>query len=220
MKPQKTGLVWLMIILCAAMLALNSVALAVSGVSVTIPLKSVLVNAPDNPETFIIIVQAQGSGTPMPSGARNGRIRYSIVGSGSVNFKVEYSQPGQYVYQIYEYKGTADDYRYDSTEYELRVQVIATAGDVLKASVTLHNLESGDKVDAATFVNRYKDDETTDTDDTPQTADTRNTYLYIALIGLLALAIAVVLLIMRREKRRDERYAKDDREQPADRSKK
>lgn len=186
------------LLLCAVLLPI-SCALAVESAEVSVTLQNVVVGKPEQAEEFEIVVKALDALAPMPEGARDGVIRYTLKGSGSVSFAFASSACGEYEYEIYQNTGNMSGYSYDDARYLLRVRIIETGSGKLKSSVVIEKTDGGAKSTGAVFTNKYSGKTKADV---PKTGDTRKTTLYALLALILLVCIAVVAILIEREKRR------------------
>lgn len=153
---RKTVLLALLFLLCFPVV---SVAYAAGTVTVAIPVyKEISGGTPTEPGTFTFILTAV-NGAPMPAGSANGTKSVSVSGAGNVTFgTITYDEVGDYQYTIREIAGTNKAYTYDSTVYDLTVQV-TWAGEVggdLKAVQYLHKDGETTKQEKALFTNVYQ----------------------------------------------------------------
>ena len=145
------------------------------------PVQKVIQGNPEKPETFTFQMKAVTEGAPMPDGSADGIKTIQIIGAGSMEFgDMEFTEPGEWVYQITELKGSADGYTYDSTVYTLTVTVTQNADGTL---VDTETFTGGSSSDTAVFTNVYKPS-------TPKTGDTTPQVGMLALAGVVITGIA------------------------------
>ena len=135
------------------------VAHAAGTVTAAVPVyKAISGGTPAKAEVFTFVLTAQ-NGAPMPAGSVNGTKSASITGAGNGTFgTITFDEVGDYRYTIRETAGSNAAYTYDSTVYDLTVQV-TWAGDVggdLKAVQYLHKDGETTKQEKALFTNGYK----------------------------------------------------------------
>lgn len=97
-------------------------------------------------------------GAPMPSGALNNEKVISIMGSGKAQFDaITFRKPGTYVYTVTEMNSGFAGYTYDRNVFEWTVE-IGEQGKLVVNKTSLKNKMSGETVNKALFINKYKDD--------------------------------------------------------------
>lgn len=152
---RETVLAALLFLLC---LPAFTAARAAGTVTVGIPVYKAITGTPGKAGAFTFILTA-ADGAPMPAGSVNGVKTASVSGAGDATFgNVTYDKVGDYRYTIRESAGSDAAYTYDSTVYDLTVQV-TWAGDVggnLKAVLYLHKDGETAKQEKALFTNVYK----------------------------------------------------------------
>ncbi len=128
-------------------------ALAAPTVSVTLPFSvSLTGKKPSTIPVFPFALVATSTNAPMPA-----TTTVLITGSGSSSFgPIQYSQPGDYTYQLFQLYGNRAGYTYDRTVYDVTVQVTSDNSGNLSASFYFANPVSGSKPSVAGFVNSYK----------------------------------------------------------------
>lgn len=82
--------------------------------------------------------------------------------------EINYTEPGDYKYKVYEQKGNSEDIIYDDSVYEVTVRVINAEDGNLMAEIWAVKDESEQKVDEIRFVNNYKE---SSQETTPKTKD-------------------------------------------------
>ena len=142
------------------------------------PVTKVIQGNPEKPETFTFQMKAVTEGAPMPDGSADGIKAMQITGAGTKEFgDMEYTETGEWVYEITELKGAAEGYTYDTKVYTLTITVTQNPDGTLNLTPTY--TVNGSKADAAVFTNVY-------TPTTPKTGDTT------LQVGPLFLAGAVI----------------------------
>ena len=122
--------------------------------TVSTSISVVLTMAGDVPPTtsnFTFVLLPLDKSNPMPV-----HDTLTIAGAGSGVFgPIDYTEPNDYVYKLYQTPGGLNGYTYDATVYTVTVQVTSDAAGKLTATAYLDN---GAKVKPTkvTFVNRYK----------------------------------------------------------------
>lgn len=134
-------------------------AFATATPEVIIPVSVSLSGAvPETAEDYTVVMKADDSSFPMPSGSESDEYDLTVTGEGKVNFpSISYNHVGVYTYTISEEKGNNDKCTYDSTVYSLTVYITnAEDGNGLEATAVLYSSLGGDKLDAAEFTNSYE----------------------------------------------------------------
>jgi len=147
----------LAIVLLAPM---GNLALADTPATLNIPVYKTVSGIPATPETFTFRLTALNS-APMPAGTINWVKTTTITGTGNSSFgTITYTKPGDYLYTISEVVGTSGDYVYDSTVFDLTVQVTwrDEAGGVLQAIMYLTKHGQTEKQERAQFTNTVSTD--------------------------------------------------------------
>lgn len=85
--------------------------------------------------------------------------------------EINYTEPGDYKYKVYEQKGNSEDIIYDASVYEVTVRVINAEDGNLMAEIWAVKDESEQKVDEIRFVNNYKESSQATTQTTPKTKE-------------------------------------------------
>lgn len=85
--------------------------------------------------------------------------------------EINYIEPGDYKYKVYEQKGNSEDIIYDNSVYEVTVRVINAQEGGLIAEIWAVKDEAEQKVDEIRFINNYKESSQATTQTTPQTTD-------------------------------------------------
>lgn len=85
--------------------------------------------------------------------------------------EINYTEPGDYKYKVYEQKGNSEDIIYDDSIYEVTVRVINAEDGNLMAEIWAVKDESERKVDEIRFGNNYKESSQETTQTTPKTKD-------------------------------------------------
>ena len=128
-----------------------------SYVAVDPPVRKDVTGNPANMPEFGFVLTAVDVASPMPAGSTEGSKAVVLRGSGSVEFgTIIYTEAGEYTYRVYEVVEQREDWRYDGTEYVLKV-VVSEAEDGTLDAVTSYALADGTPVDeaVAVFTNEY-----------------------------------------------------------------
>jgi pilin isopeptide linkage protein len=146
------GLCFLAILLLVPM---GRAALADEAVSLNIPVYKIVSGIPANTTTFSFCLTGLND-APMPAGSVNGVKTVTITGPGSTYFgEITYEKVGNYYYTISELVGASGDYSYDTSVYDLIVQVTwkYAAGGELQAIMYLSERGETEKQERAQFTN-------------------------------------------------------------------
>jgi len=150
-----------MLLLAFAMLVpAGEVAYADDPVSLSIPVYKVVSGIAATSETFSFRLTSVNN-APMPAGSVNGMKTVTIAGTGSTTFgAITYTTAGDYFYTISEISGSSGDYIYDTTVYDLTVQVtwVSQAGGMLQAVLYLVKHGQTEKQEKAQFTNTVASD--------------------------------------------------------------
>ena len=145
------------------------------------PVTKVIQGNPEKPETFTFQMKAVTEGAPMPDGSADGIKTMQITGAGTKEFgDMEYTETGEWVYEITELKGAAEGYTYDTKVYTLTITVTQNPNGTLDLTPTY--TVNGSKADAAVFTNVY-------TPTTPKTGDATPQVGMLALAGVIIAGI-------------------------------
>lgn len=101
---------------------------------------------------FEYVLSAKESGVPMP---QETELRITVsngMGRGSFGMS-EYTEPGEYHYEISQKSGSVKNIRYDKSTYEVTVYVLNDGQGGLVSEVWASKNGSGSKTDAIQFVN-------------------------------------------------------------------
>ena len=101
---------------------------------------------------FEYVLSAKESGVPMP---QETELRITVSnGAGSGSFgTIEYTEPGEYHYEISQKTGFVKNIRYDQSTYEVTVYVLNDGQGGFESEVWASKNGSGSKTDAIQFVN-------------------------------------------------------------------
>lgn len=182
--------------ICLLTAAPDVLAAATVGVGIPVEVK-VTGNRPTTPQTYQLLLQAENSNSPMPSGSKDGACSITITGSGNGVFPdIVFDTVGVYSYTVRQVKGTNSRCTYDDTVYDVNITVTYTAdGSALEATTAIRESGSTEKVQKAKFVNQYAYPPS----DTPKTGDSFPFALYGALT-VVSIGILVGLYLTRKKK--------------------
>ena len=193
-------------LLCALALAIGLAAHAQpayavgQSASLALPVEVALEGtAPDQPESYTVVLKADNATDPLPAGATGGSYALTIDGPGTATFPaITYTTPGTYAYTVYQQAGTNDACTYDDAVYTLVVYVTnAEDGSGLEVTAALHpDGDAADKLGTAKFTNVYptapgpaEPDEGQPAEQLSKTGDALST------VGLTILAIAALAAV-------------------------
>ena len=136
-------------------------------VAINIPVEKKLTgDKPPSVENFIFILKGEDATTPMPASDSNDMdslgvtATLTIAGTGTGSFgTIVYAEPNDYHYTITEEQGSAENYTYDSTVYNVTVQITSDDNGALSAQVSMSKDGETGKTDRAVFHNSYKEPE-------------------------------------------------------------
>ena len=80
-----------------------------------------------------VVIERKTADAPMPVSAE-----LKIAENSSGRYRITYTQPGEYIYRVYQ-KKTDSDIDYDDAEYEVTVYVEFTSDRVMRATVVAKN---------------------------------------------------------------------------------
>jgi pilin isopeptide linkage protein len=109
---------------------------------------------PPEPAMFTFILEPDDDNEPLPENST-----VSIEGAGEACFgEIEFTEPGEYHYTVYERDDGLDNYTYDDSVYELEVDVTYDNYGDLVASVTAYDAVTRQaKESGIMFINTYSD---------------------------------------------------------------
>jgi len=139
---------------------MGHLALADTPATLDIPVYKVVSGIPVMAETFVFRLTAEYNAS-MPAGSVNGVKTVTITGTGNTTFgTITYTTVGDYTYTISEAAGTSGDYVYDTTVYDVTVQVTwrDQAGGTLQATMYLVRHGETQKQERIQFTNTVKSD--------------------------------------------------------------
>lgn len=155
MKQLQRAVTGLLLLAIALLVPVGNLALADTPATLSIPVYKVVSGIPATTETFVFRLTALDN-APMPIGSVSGVRIVTIAGAGNTTFgTITYTAVGDYRYTISEEAGTSGNYAYDSTVYDLTVQVTwkDQPGGVLQAIMYLVRHGETQKQERAQFTN-------------------------------------------------------------------
>lgn len=143
-------------------------------------------------------VQLEGEqGVPLPQDCT-----LTMTGSGEGAFgPVEYTLPGDYVYTVRQVRSEADGVTYDESVYTVTVRVVNQSQGGLRAELWAVRAGESQKADKVVFFNRYTPPASPSAN-VPQTGDTAHLIPVIGVFVAAAAALAVVLVVAQKHRRR------------------
>ncbi|MCR5214656.1 MAG: hypothetical protein K6E10_09580 [Eubacterium sp.] len=102
----------------------------------------------DKPYDYKIKIKTQDSITPMPQDDT-----VTVDGRGKGSFRIKITEPGTYVYRVYEEIGSDSEVIYDNTEYDVYVYVINNENNELTYSVSVNYADTDEKPSTLYFNN-------------------------------------------------------------------
>lgn len=153
-------------------------------------------------ERFEVSITSKDSNAPMPEVNTK-----TVEGAGQISFgPINYTLPEDYHYVITQKKGTASQWTYDQSAYEVTVRIVCDEEGRLTSKVWAVRSGSDKKSDQIRFTNRYeapeiyeapKDPEiqtvyVTPTVSSPHTGDLSNIGIYTGLMGVSLIAAVTV----------------------------
>ena len=119
----------------------------------SIPIEiSVLGNSVPSGMEYKVVLKSENETNPMPDIKE-----ITIKENGSAEFgPMTYTEPGKYVYSVYQQAGNAEHFTYDSTIYTVTVSIENDGNGSLKSGIFATKNNSTDKVDKIVFSNSYE----------------------------------------------------------------
>ena len=106
-------------------------------------------------EKFTFLLSAKDESNPMPLGSGKGIKKHIIEGEGEFKFgEIEFKQPGEYSYAVYEEKGDAEFYVYDESQYNLKYVVDYKDNELFIKETII--TKAGQEVSQIEFINKYE----------------------------------------------------------------
>ncbi|MCC8128250.1 MAG: hypothetical protein LIO92_12810 [Clostridiales bacterium] len=134
------------------------VAFAQDPVTVEIPVTVSISSTykPSTAESMQVILEAVDADSPMPEGSTDGAYSVTISGEGSATLgAITYTTPGIYNYTVHQAAGSNSRGTYDSTVYQVKVQITNDKSGNLIASVVSHVDGMDEKPADIAFTNSY-----------------------------------------------------------------
>ena len=98
--------------------------------------------------TYSICIKTENSAAPLPQ-----KDTVLINKSGEGSFKIEITEPGTFVYRVYQEKGNDKDVKYDDTQYDIYVYVTSDEKDRLSYMVSVNYADTDVKPISVSFEN-------------------------------------------------------------------
>lgn len=97
---------------------------------------------------YSICIKTENSAAPLPQ-----KDTVLINKSGEGSFKIEITEPGTFVYRVYQEKGTDAEVKYDDTQYDVYVYVTSDENDKLSYMVSVNYADTDVKPISVSFEN-------------------------------------------------------------------
>ena len=114
--------------------------------------------------TYNIRIKSQDSNAPMPA-----QDSVKINQSGKGSFKITITEPGTYVYRVYQEKGIDPNVKYDDTEYDVYVYVTNGDSNKLTYMVSVNYADTDTKPSSMDFGNESSKGSAPPEDETSET---------------------------------------------------
>lgn len=164
-------------------------------------------DVPSTPEDYVFVLEGKGD-APMPS-----EDTVTVAGEGRSSFpEITFTEPKTYQYTVREVPGSSEDCTYDTSVYDVTVEVLTDDDGNLSTAVWAEKQGSDTKVSSIEFVNTYDSPETTLPPDAPlppddewiipgilpRTGDNGYGGGVVLAVGVVALVLAIALRRIRR----------------------
>ncbi len=108
-------------------------------------------------EDYTIVLEAEKTTNPMPSGSSNGVYEKTRTGAGEIDIDtITYTKPGIYKYTVSLKEGSADRWTYDDAVYNVTVYATnSESGDGLDVNVAIYKDGEDEKTSEIIFINVY-----------------------------------------------------------------
>lgn len=118
----------------------------------SIPIEiTVLGNSVPSGMEYKVVLKSENETNPMPDIKE-----ITIKENGSAEFgPMNYTEPGKYVYSVYQQAGSAEHFTYDNTIYTVTVSIENDGNGGLKSGIFATKNNSSDKADKIVFSNSY-----------------------------------------------------------------
>lgn len=132
-------------------------------------------------DRFKFVMIPKDENNPMPDGSVDGKYNIMLDGVGIFNIpKIEFEEPGDYEYEVYQIKGDNPQFEYDTSLYTVIITVTNTEDlSNLETLITITKENSDEKYDKLVFENTYFPIK----EDIPDTSDI-DIYLYSSILFL------------------------------------
>lgn len=137
-------------VICILSFCLNGInAYAYAPVEAAVPVEGIKISD-SNSHVYEIVMESLDISSPAPDSDR-----MLIRESDSGVFNIEITEPGTYVYKIYEIPGYEQNIIYDDSVYYATVYVVSAEDNNLVYSISVREENSEYKSDNVKFVNKY-----------------------------------------------------------------
>lgn len=158
-------------------------------------------DVPSTPEDYVFVLEGKGD-VPMPS-----EDTVTVAGEGRSSFpEITFTEPKTYQYTVREVPGSSEDCTYDTSVYDVTVEVVTDDDGNLSTAVWAEKQGSDTKASSIEFVNTYDSPETTFPPDDewiipgilPRTGDNGYGGWVVLAVGVAVLVLAIALRRIRR----------------------
>ena len=169
-------------------------------VTVTIPVTKIINGTPEKDETFTFVLRDNNvAGKTLLE--REEKI--TITGAGKNSFStLTFTEPGIYLYQVYEEEGKAEGWTYDKSPFSFDIEIIEVEHDngskTLEVKTTITN-GKGEQVNNIEFTNYYRKNIIEKIIHPVKTGDNNNIMLWASIFGI-AIVAGVIILIKKSKK--------------------
>lgn len=142
----------------AAAFAFAPAAFAAEDQSIALEAVISLTDHPDSfSEDYTVVLEAEKTSNPMPSGSQSGVYEKSRTGAGKIELDpIDYKKPGIYKYTLSQKAGSADRWTYDSSVYNIYVYATNKEdGSGLDVSAAIYKEGEEEKTGEIVFINEY-----------------------------------------------------------------
>ena len=142
---------------------------AYTPVDAVIPFECINSTGMEN-ASFVIKIKSEDTAAPVPD-----RDTITLDNSGKGEFKIKITEPGTFVYRVYQEKGTDPNIDYDESQYDIHVCVMNDENGKLMYTISVNYADSDVKPEEITFKNADTDAPTDTSTDTPTETTTKTT---------------------------------------------